>query len=70
MSKVRKMALDRVASFWRRFSAYVPEAEEGETRLPLVILLAAIIPDLSPKQYDSIENRLKRVLEKGGKCRT
>ena len=70
MSKTRRTALERVAGFWRRFSAYVPGAEEGETPLPLVILLAAVIPELSSKQYDNIEDRLKRSLEKGGKLRT
>ena len=70
MSKTRRTAFERVAGFWERFSAYVPEAEEGETRLWLMILLTAVIPELSSKQYDNIEDRLKRVLEKGVRVRT
>ena len=69
MSKDRRKAIERVAAFWRRFSAYVEEAAEGETRLSLVILLTAIIPDLPLKAYDTIEERLVKVLDKGGTCR-
>lgn len=70
MSKLRKATIERVAGFWARFSAYVGEVEEKEYRLPLIVLLTALIAELPPKLYDGVENRLKRILEKGGKLRT
>lgn len=70
MSKHRKVTNDRVAGFWARFSPYAGEPSEIELRFPLVVVLSAVIAEFPPKLYENVENRVKRVLEKGGKPRT